>query len=195
MGTSSKALLKRLQSLATRQGGYFTARQAIRIGYADSIHGYHVRNGDWLKAGRGIYRLSSHPGTKWPFLHVAQLWSRGRDDSPQGAFSHQTALAIQGLEPMDEGRSHLTVPRNFRRNTSPPDGVVLHKGDIPEADVVEIDGLRVLRSRNKDLCTKPKTLPMERGRSHPAGASSKNAGHRSWSGGRTLDEVLRDGED
>ena len=51
MGTSSKTIHKALIEIAELQGGCFTAKQAVSVGYADSVHNYHVSNGDWTKEG------------------------------------------------------------------------------------------------------------------------------------------------
>ena len=94
MGTSSKTIHKALLELSELQGGCFTAKQAVSIGYADSVHNYHVNNGDWIKEGRGIYRLAELPIQKRPELSVFALWSRGREDSPRGVYCMETALEI-----------------------------------------------------------------------------------------------------
>lgn len=54
MGTSSKALAIKLRKLADRQHGCFTAAQAVEMGYADSVHLYHVNRGEWIRVSRGI---------------------------------------------------------------------------------------------------------------------------------------------
>jgi hypothetical protein len=63
MGTSSKELARKLLKLAQRQHGCFTAAQALEIGYADSVHLYHVKNGEWIRVFRGVYRLAEAPAT------------------------------------------------------------------------------------------------------------------------------------
>lgn len=144
MGTSHKTLNGRLDAIAAAQQGFFTTGQALEAGYADSVHSYHVRNGDWEKAWRGVYRLASHPLPAWPELVVWSLWSRGRGDvRPQGVYSHETALAIHGVVGRRGRKLHMTVPGRFRRSAEVPGEMVLHKADLPDSDTEEREGYRV----------------------------------------------------
>ena len=163
MGTSTIELGNRLAELAGGQGGYFTAGQAMDIGYADSVHGYHVKNGDWVKVQRGIYRLASIPEVPEGELAAWSLWSRGRDDRPDAVFSHETALALHGAIPQDLDVIHMTVPRSFRRNSEIPSKIVLHKEDLPVNAVQQMGCLLVtnMAKTMKDVmesCTNPKIL-------------------------------------
>ncbi len=62
-----------LYELATAQGGFFTARQALAAGYRDNVHSYHVRSGNWIREARGVYRLNRYPLHSRPDLMVWQL--------------------------------------------------------------------------------------------------------------------------
>ena len=79
------AASRRLYETAQAQGGFFTARQAITAGYEDSVHPYQVRAGNWVREVRGVYRLIQFPTPARPDLMVWQLWSRNRQDEPQGS--------------------------------------------------------------------------------------------------------------
>jgi hypothetical protein len=146
---SSPGLFKKyadaLRIEARKSAGYFTATQARAAGYADSVHGYHVEQGDWVKAMRGIYRLAECPLPPWPALVEFSLWSRDRNGNPQGVFTHATARQVHGLERRTDGPIHMTVPRSFRKNTAPPEGLILHKEDLAESAWEQRDGFRVLR--------------------------------------------------
>ena len=142
MGTSSKELFSALSGLAAAQNGYFSAKQAVMAGYADSVHNYHVKNGDWEKVYRGIYRLKDHPIGEWPELVIWSLWSRGRGDEPLGVYSHETALAIHGLGEKTQPL-HMTVPTTFRKNCELPPDLILHKADLAPEDVENKPGYRV----------------------------------------------------
>jgi predicted transcriptional regulator of viral defense system len=83
-----------LMAVAQDQQGYFTTKQAIAAGYADNTHPYHVRAGNWERASRGIYRISHLPIPEDGEMMVWLLWSRGRDEQPLAAISHQTALSL-----------------------------------------------------------------------------------------------------
>ena len=69
------------------------------------------------------------------------LWSRGRDDRPQAIVSHESALSVHGLGNLLPTRTHLTIPRSFRKQ--PPSGCVLHKKELDEDDVEQREGFRV----------------------------------------------------
>ena len=84
MGTSSKELAQKLRKLAKRQHGCFTAAQAIETGYADSVHLYHVKNGEWIRVFRGVYRLADAPETPAARCTAALLWTRDKNGKVQG---------------------------------------------------------------------------------------------------------------
>ena len=69
----------KLNKMAFTQAGLFTAKQAESCGYLRSNHHYHIKIGNWIKEGWGIYRLSHIPvdemATYWRLL----LWSRSAD--------------------------------------------------------------------------------------------------------------------
>jgi len=134
---------QQLYQIASLQQGYFTARQAKEVGYADSRFPYHVRRGRWIREGPGIYRLANYPIGDRPDLVYWSLWSRNRSGEVQGVFSHQTALAIHDLSDIMPASYHLTVPKSFRRYHQPPENLVLHFADVREEEVWEFEGYRV----------------------------------------------------
>lgn len=213
MGTSTIELGKRLEELARGQGGYFTAGQAMDIGYADSVHGYHVKNAHWVKVQRGIYRLASIPEPVEGELIAWSLWSRGRDDRPDAVFSHETALALHGAIPRDPEVIHMTVPRSFRRNSDIPAKIVLHKEDLPMNAVQQMGCLLVTNVARtvKDVvetCTNPKILDIIKEMAAPVPAVATVSGADRWedawmgdykpqeeSGWRSYDDAINAGED
>jgi hypothetical protein len=163
MGTSSKSIHKSLVEIAEMQGGCFTAKQAVSVGYADSVHNYHVNNGDWIKEGRGVYRLAELPKPDWPELVTWSLWSRGREDTPQGIYCMETALAIHGLVEKEDEIMHMAVPTSFRRNSEIPQQLKLYKEDVPSHEFEKRPGFLVttLERTVRDIrekCTNPKIL-------------------------------------
>ena len=147
MDADSRNCAEALSGIASSQGGYFTATQALHAGYADSQHVYHVRTGHWAKVQRGIYRLAGAPAPDWPELIIWSLWSRDRDGQPQGVYSRETALQIHGAMARRAGPLHMTVPRSFRKNTELPPDLVLHKEDLPAEDIESLDGFRAVSLR------------------------------------------------
>jgi len=140
---SAKESVSKLYGIAAGQAGFFTATEARAAGYRDNVHPYHVQNGDWLRLARGIYRLARFPDPDRPELMVALMWTRNRRGETEGVLSHMTALEVRGMVAPQPDAVHMTVPESFRRNSSPPKGVILHKGQAKEQDVETVGSLRV----------------------------------------------------
>jgi hypothetical protein len=51
----------KLNAVAERQAGYFTAAQAREAGYSRASQHYHQKVGNWRREGHGIYRLERFP--------------------------------------------------------------------------------------------------------------------------------------
>ena len=207
MGTSSKAIHDILFEVSCNQGGFFTAKQAISAGYVDSVHAYHVTNGDWIKVYRGIYRLADFTPPERPELVIWSLWSRGHDDIPQGIYCRETALAIHSLLAMDVNRFHMSVPNTFRRNSEIPSILTLYKENIESEFVEKRQGFYVT-SLNRTIsdmrsCTNPKILDIiEQLDKKTAPISNGTIEYwegplfiPTWGEGRTFEEALRAGED
>lgn len=134
---------RRLYESARDQGGFFTTRQAREAGFEDNVHPYHVRSGNWVRERRGVYRLTQFPLPARPDLIIWQLWSRNRQDEPQGAFSHATALTLHELSDAMPAKLDMTVPPRFQRMATIPEVLRLHRARLAERDVETIDGVRV----------------------------------------------------
>jgi len=134
---------KNLYQIASEQDGYFTTKQAISAGYDTNSHPYHVKTGNWIREHRSIYRLANYPIGDRPDLMLWHLWSRNRNEKPQGIYSHETSLAIQDLTDLNPGKLHMTVPKNFRRNSRIPDVLVLHYSDISPAETYQVYGVKI----------------------------------------------------
>jgi len=145
MKRSSQESEARLFAVAEIQGGYFTAKQAEEAGFDRTNHAYHVRAGNWVREHRGIFHLAHFPAGEHPDMVGWSLWSRNRQDHPQGVYSHQTALGIHDLSDVMPSKLHMTVPPKFRRNSPIPSVIVLHHADLPEEAIEEREGFRVTR--------------------------------------------------
>ncbi|MCC6178638.1 MAG: type IV toxin-antitoxin system AbiEi family antitoxin domain-containing protein [Chloroflexi bacterium] len=75
--------------LASEQYGYFTTAQAARCGYAPDMLTYHVKQGNFRRAHRGMYRFRD-----FPFSPARTLWQPG---SPSGR-----------MRPWSDTRAHST---------------------------------------------------------------------------------------
>ncbi len=136
MRARSDDLRQELRAVAAPQHGFFTAAQAMMAGYAYASQRYHTDQGEWVKVDRRIYRLAewteTHPNDdliRW------SLWGNGR-----AVVSHTTALWVHGLGNFLQLPVHLTVGREFTRDT---DGAVLHhikqfKAEIEDRGVFRV---------------------------------------------------------
>ena len=136
-----------LQTIAEAQAGFFTAKQAQSAGFSSSSHTYHVREGNWAREYRGIYRLRSSPAVLRPELARWHLWSMDRSGRAQAVYSHSTALGLYSTPEIQPPDLHpaleMTVPMGFRRSGATPEGLTLHYGELPESDIAARNGYRL----------------------------------------------------
>jgi predicted transcriptional regulator of viral defense system len=140
-----KEAARRLHEIAQSQQGFFTTKQATRSGFAEKTHSYHVNAGNWIREHRGIYRLADFPASDRPDLMLWYLWSQNRQEVPEGTYSHDTALSLHELSDLMPSKLHMTVPREFRRNSTIPEILVLHRAHLDTSEVQEMHGIRVTR--------------------------------------------------
>lgn len=133
-----QAKLKKLYEIADSQNGYFSGKQAAETGFAYNHHGYYLKNGEWEREYRGVYRLIRYPLDNDDQLALWSIWSRDKNQNPQGVYSHETALSIYELSDVSPSKLHMTVPPNFRRQAPIPGVLVLHKGVIDHKDIEQI---------------------------------------------------------
>jgi hypothetical protein len=145
MAQSHRDASVRLFELAQQQQGYFTTKQAKAAGFAENTHPYHVQAGNWIREHRGIYRLTQFPATDRPDLALWSLWSSDRNEEVEGVYSHQTAISLFNLSDLNPAKLHMTVPRDFRRNSQIPGILVLHYADLPASDVQTGPGYKYTR--------------------------------------------------
>lgn len=130
---------------ADSQQGYFTTEQLREAGFDATNVTYHVRAGNWVRAYRGIYRLANYPATEQSDLVLWSLWSRNRNELPQGVYSHQTALRVYELSDLMPAQLHMTVPPGFRRSLMTPTSIQLHHGRVRPQEVETMQGYSVTR--------------------------------------------------
>ncbi len=135
MPTDRRDLQHKLRRLAATQSGYFTAAQALDLGYSYPTQSYHTKKGNWQRVAWGIYRLPEWPVGDQDDLVRWTLWSR-----ELGVVSHDTAISIHDLADVNPSRVHLTVPPGFRAKAK---GVVLHHAELAEGDAWEREGYRI----------------------------------------------------
>jgi predicted transcriptional regulator of viral defense system len=140
-----KEAAHQLHEIAQSQQGFFTTKQAIRAGFSEKTHSYHVNARNWIREHRGIYRLADFPTPERPDLMLWYLWSQDRQEQPEGTYSHDTALSLHELSDIMPSKLHMTVPREFRRNSRIPEILVLHRAQLDPSEVQEVHGVRVTR--------------------------------------------------
>ena len=136
---------RRLYEVASAQAGFFTAGQARALGYTNSKQHYHVGACNWIREGRGIYRLAHYPEPERPDLILWWLWSRDTSDTPQGIYGHQTALSLFELTDLNPSKLDMIVPKRFRRGVPLPAILRLHRDEVSEDDVTTVHDVPVTR--------------------------------------------------
>ncbi len=128
-------LRRALNALAFGQAGYFTAAQALGVGYSYQAQKHHADTGNWVRVDRGLFRLPEWPtGPDDTYVRWC-LWSGQR-----GVVSHDSALRVHGLSDVDPPRVHLSVPPAFAARD---DLVVLHRAHLADDDCESRPGWRV----------------------------------------------------
>ncbi len=135
MSTDRRTRNHALRRLAATQSGYFSAAQALELGYSYPQQTYHAGHGNWQRIARGIYRFPEWPVGDYDDLVRWTLWSRGL-----GVVSHDTAISVHDLGDVNPQRVHLTVPPGFRAKA---DGVAVHHGELGAGDTWEREGYRI----------------------------------------------------
>ncbi len=143
MTSAAKTAADLLFAIAEGQQGHFTSKQATEAGYQLGSQAHHVKSGNWVRAERGVYRLTRFPQSSEEQLVIYSLWSRNRTGEPEGVYSHQTALSIHDLSDVNPSKLHMTVPTAFRRTAKTPDVLVLHRADLNQKDVEPRQGFAV----------------------------------------------------
>jgi predicted transcriptional regulator of viral defense system len=134
-----------IRTIASRQQGYFTARQALEAGYSYPSQYYQSETGNWIREERGIYRLADYAAVDRLDLVLWSLWSSDRKGKPQGVFSHETALSIHELSDVMPASLHMIVPLSFRRSAKIPAVLVIHRTTLASADIQAMEGYSVTR--------------------------------------------------
>jgi predicted transcriptional regulator of viral defense system len=141
MGKDPRETERALWAVASEQVGYFTAAQALAVGYSYPQQHFHCERGNWLRVDRGVFRLREYPPSAHEDLVRWALWSRDRKGRVRAVVSHDTALSLHELGDIMAGMVHLTVPPGFRKH--PSGGCVLHRAALPTADIERRDGFLV----------------------------------------------------
>jgi predicted transcriptional regulator of viral defense system len=135
MSADPTVLRRSLNAVAMYQAGYFTAAQALEVGYSYQSQKYHVDHGNWDRVDRGLFRLPGWPTRDEDRYVLWRLWSHDL-----AVVSHQSALVVHDLGDVSPTRLHLTVPLGFRAKDA---AVVIHRAVLAPGDVEDRDGYQI----------------------------------------------------
>ena len=128
-------LRRAVMAVAADQAGYFTAAQALQVGYSYQAQKFHVDHGNWQRVDRGLFRIPEWPTDDDDSFVRWTVWSRG-----VAVVSHLSAMAWHQLGDANPDRLHVTVPKAFRR-TDP--ALVVHREELPAADIEDHGNFRI----------------------------------------------------
>jgi hypothetical protein len=129
----------------TAAQGFFTRAEARDVGYDDRAVIHCVRGGLWHRIRRGYFsftdawRLLAPTARHW-VLSRAVVHSLG----PDVALSHVSGVVAHSIAVWDMDLSRVNVTRLGKGTGRIEGDVVHHEGRCVGADVVEIDGVKVL---------------------------------------------------
>ena len=107
--------------VAGRQGGAFSFRQAVEVGFSKATVARRVRAGVWVRLHSGVYTFAGAVPSRTLDLWAAVLAS-GRDS----VVSHESAALLHGAEGLAANPITLTAPHGHHQALT---GVVVHQID------------------------------------------------------------------
>ena len=132
-----------LLALAEENDGLVTADQARAIGIVDSVLSRMTGRGKLERVSRGVYRIPYYPSNRLSQYRESVLWARASHGPDNVALSHETALAVYGISDANPSRIHITFPKGARLRRRRPKSILIHRQDLPLADVIVHEGLPV----------------------------------------------------
>lgn len=125
----------RLYEIAEGQAGYFSAAQAVNIGFSRKRLSLNVKSGKFQRVFQGVYRFVLFPSSPFEDLFVA--WLRA---GPESVISHESALAVYELSDVLPSEIHITVPRTASRRRK---NLKQHTQKLEENEITSRSGLPV----------------------------------------------------
>jgi prepilin-type N-terminal cleavage/methylation domain-containing protein len=156
MAVDSEKSDKSLPALAEEQYGYFTAAQAREAGYATPNHYYHVKQGNWQKIDRGIFRLPGYADSIEAEYARWSLWARTRHGECCSTISHRSALFCHGLLKNPPEVVEITVPPEFQKKEH-PENILIHVDRLAESERIRRTGFWVTTRERTLLDTDSKS--------------------------------------
>src|SRR5207248_7781307 len=125
-------------TLAERQHGAFSRRQAVHRGATDDAIKHRIRTGRWLVAADDVYRLPGVPRT-WELEEMILLLAAGQEATA----SHRAAARLLGVPGFGSAEPEIWTPRPRRHRTAK--GIVHRSRALPAHHIAVINGIRVTR--------------------------------------------------
>lgn len=136
-----------LLELAATQHGLLTRGQVTESGLTSRVIDGRLHSGEWVRVGKGVYRVAGAPVT-WRQRLLAAVLVAG----PGAVASHASAAALWGLPGFREGPIHVVRPT--ARSRSAHIGVLHETDTLPRSQVRVVDGIPVASPERTlfDLC-------------------------------------------
>lgn len=151
------SIKRRLQAIADGQKGYFTTQQALHAGYTKPLYDYHIRNGNWLRVDRALFRLSGYSDSQ-ESLHIRwSLWASKRHGGRGVCVGYDSALYYYGLQTEIPEQVHLIVPPLQQPRTD-KSGCVFHRQELGWNDFHQKQGFNITTPYRTLLDMKPDLL-------------------------------------
>jgi predicted transcriptional regulator of viral defense system len=130
-----------LAETAADQFGLVTLQDARDVGYDPNTVAKLAERGQLERLSRGVYRVPFVPGGEMAAYMAAALWPQGA----RGVLTHETALDLWDVSDINPTKIHITVPKGHRPQRDVPNGYVIHREDLDQAEVSAIDGVPVVK--------------------------------------------------
>lgn len=134
-----------LRTLADAQAGVVMRAQAIQAGYDSYDIDHLLKRGEWVSLRRGAYvernLLDAMDDVQ---QHRARVHAVMRSLRAPSVVSHVSAVVMHDLPVWGLDLDTVHVSRTDLHSPRTEAGVSHHAGEIKDADVVDIDGLRVM---------------------------------------------------
>lgn len=136
----------RLAALIREQRGVFTRAQALARGYDDEDLRRAVRDRRWLRIRRGAYiERAGYAGLDAVGRHLVRMHAVGLQLTGPVAVSHASAAVLHGIPTWGVDLSQVRVTRICTGTGRIEGDVAHHAGELPDGDVMVIEGLPVVR--------------------------------------------------
>lgn len=133
-----------LARIVATQRGFFFRRQALACGYGEKEIAAHLRARDWLRLRRGAYATSAMVKALDPAArHVLVVRAVVASLSGRVVVTGVSGLAVRQVPIWGVDLSVVHVHREDDKTSRRDAGVAHHRGDLPAAEITEIDGLLV----------------------------------------------------